>query len=763
LYEHWPIKTDEDLDKLTLKILVGVFKALKLVDRIDDVFSDHFLNFCQAIIKALLEDNEFCWKKPPDIINAKYLNAVAKLDPERLKIATEKLTEIFTILFRDFFPPTLFLMKEDETNSNDPNYFIDYIQEPENLLTNLYDVFLQLKHNNQPLFPQLYRQITDNVLLANGYTEDTYKSGKHLKSALEIKAAPVELARLFLKETTFDVLFCLPVSVPEPQMPPIPDHIRFEHTFVLAASGGGKTTKMYYDVLELLNRPDPASQVIIDPKGTVVQHLSRLACFDPVHGQHKDRLIIIDPSDFKAPPAFNVFKPANESRYNHYDQNTREALETQIIELLAYTFSSRKQSLTPKQGPCFEQVCRLLLRMPEPTITLLFDLLKDQQASKRQSFDSTKPEWKPYVARLPEFAARFFHEDYFTNYVGTRDEIVSRLYGLLGNPSIQRVFGAKHNKFDMFDALQTGKIVIVNVPLAFLGDQGAEMFGKYMIASTLAAAIERLTIPKSQWRPAFLHIDECQLFADDDKTTTLLALAREFKLGITMYTQVLDHFSQLMRSHVLTNTRIKYAARLKSDAGTTARAMGDCDPGILVRAAPDNARGVVKLAGYVDGLMDAPTIVEYPIGAIEREPQMSAETHELLLTRNRERVSRPAQPPSSPAQSSPPPSPPPPPPQASKGRQPEKRNDIPGALYWEVTINPRLAEPGGEMPVVVQRGDQPVKLNIKIPPLTENGTVVRLAGCGHFRSDKTRGDLYVTIKVQSYPEQNPSADEADKW
>ena len=398
------------------------------------------------MIKTILEENEFCWKEPPDIIKVEYLNATAKLDPERLTIATEQLTQVFTILFRDFFSPQLFLIKEVEPTSNDPTYFIDHIREPEHLIASIYEVFLQLKHNDQPLFPQLYRQIGDNVLIANGYTGDTYKPGKSLRGALQIKAPPVQLARLFLKETTFDVLFCLPISIPEIQMPTIPDDIRFEHTFVLAASGGGKTTKMYSDVLELLKRPDPVSQVIIDPKGTVVQHLSRLACFDPVHGQHKDRLIIIDPSDFKAPPAFNVFKPANESRFSQYDQNTREALETQIIELLAYTFSSRKQSLTPKQSPCFEQVCRLLLRMPDPTITLLFDLLKDQQTSKRQSFDCMKPEWKPYVARLPEFAARFFQEDYFTNYVSTRDEIVSRLYGLLGNPSIQRVFGAKHNR-----------------------------------------------------------------------------------------------------------------------------------------------------------------------------------------------------------------------------------------------------------------------------------------------------------------------------
>src|ERR1700688_2202978 len=121
LYETWPIKTDEELEKHVLKILARVFKALHLSDRIDEVFSDDFLNLSQAMTKTILEENEFCWKIPPDIIKVKYLNAAAKLDPERLKIATEKLTDLFTILFRDFFPSTVLLLKEDETNSNDPD------------------------------------------------------------------------------------------------------------------------------------------------------------------------------------------------------------------------------------------------------------------------------------------------------------------------------------------------------------------------------------------------------------------------------------------------------------------------------------------------------------------------------------------------------------------------------------------------------------------------------------------------------------------
>ena len=312
----------------------------------------------------------------------------------------------------------------------------------------------------------------------------------------------------------------------------IDQQIKFDHTLCLASSGAGKTTLMFDEILENLKKSDPPAMVIIDPKGTVLKEISSLACFHPTNGIHKDRLIIIDPSDIEGPPAFNLFKPTNESRAGHYDANARTVLENKVVELLQYIFSSRKQILTGKQAPCFSAVCRLMLKLPDPGLPLLFDILNEQQSEKRQSLENCPALWRAAVARLPELSGRFFKEQYFTNYTSTRDEISSRLYGIVEHPSIQSVFNARENKFDMFEALQTGKTVIVNVPNALLTSAGAELFGRYMIALTLAAAFERITIrDKSKWRPAFLYIDEFQEFADEDKSTELLRLVANTSLA----------------------------------------------------------------------------------------------------------------------------------------------------------------------------------------------------------------------------------------
>jgi hypothetical protein len=194
-----------------------------------------------------------------------------------------------------------------------------------------------------------------------------------------------------------------------------------------------------------------------------------------------------------------------------------------------------------------------------------------------------------------------------------------------------------------------------------------------------------------------------------------------------MFTHILDNFSIVMRAAVLTNTRTKYAAGLKNDAATMARAMGDCDPALLGVSPTDTH---VQLAWFVDGKMDVPVIMQYPRGAITKEPKMSDDRHNLLLDRNRQRVSSPTQsqpqskaPPAAASQPeqyhtnpAPPPSQPrtapaaPSPPTPPMPNDTTKLRDRTGALDWELTINPRIAEAGGEIPLVVQRAGQPVKI-----------------------------------------------------
>jgi hypothetical protein len=137
------------------------------------------------------------------------------------------------------------------------------------------------------------------------------------------------------------------------------------------------------------------------------------------------------------------------------------------------------------------------------------------------------------------------------------------LYDVISKPEIMAMFNASACKLSLFDCLQSGKIVLVNSGLASLGIETSELLGRYFISQTLTAAYTRITVPKSQWRPAFLFIDEFQDFADPEMTPRMLRLAREYNLGIfiahqNMYCEELD---DKLRTAISTNTTVKYCAK----------------------------------------------------------------------------------------------------------------------------------------------------------------------------------------------------------
>ena len=108
----------------------------------------------------------------------------------------------------------------------------------------------------------------------------------------------------------------------------------------------------------------------------------------------------------------------------------------------------------------------------------------------------------------------------------------------------------------MFDAMQNGKVVLINTSKALLKSDASALFGRYMIALTIKAAFERVTTAAR--KPAFLIVDEAAEYFDDN-VETLLSQARKFNLGVVLAHQHLDQLSTGLRSSVAANTSIKLA------------------------------------------------------------------------------------------------------------------------------------------------------------------------------------------------------------
>ncbi len=466
------------------------------------------------------------------------------------------------------------------------------------------------------LFDLIRAQLERNFATASGKTlEELQSRPGSVIPPTDSKLAPAEVVSTYLYGTAFTELFSLKLPFA------IPEHIRFEHTHILAGSGHGKTQTLQHLIRADLAQPNPPGLVIIDSQGDMIRKISRLAVFNEALA---DKLIIIDPRDVDHPPALNMFD-VNLDRIRRYGTADREQILNGVIELYEYFFGSLLGAeLTQKQTLIFRYLARLMIYIPAATIRTMIELM-----------DDTKP-YQPIIDKLPESTRLFFNKEFGDrSYTETKTQIKRRLYGIIENQTFERMFSAPKNRIDIPTALNEGKVVLVNTAKDFL-KAGSSILGRYFIALTLQAALERAAIPENQRHPAFLYIDEAAEYFDNN-IDNLLNQARKYKLGMVMAHQYLDQLAGGLRASIASNTSIKLAGGVSDrDARSMAPDMRTTPTFIL-----EQHKGAKEthFACYLRNVTPTALSLAVPFGTMEQEPIMSDEAYRKLLQTNRARVS----------------------------------------------------------------------------------------------------------------------------
>jgi hypothetical protein len=461
---------------------------------------------------------------------------------------------------------------------------------------------------HQRLFAEWQHQIAE---------DQSDRDKEHIKIQDQIiKLAAEEKERRALQDAHDEML--------EPK--PIPFKYGFDHTHIIGSSGQGKSTLIIKHVLDYLLSPERPALVVIDPKGTMVNDLRMIESFSPTSQLYTEghwefpHLIVIDPTLFA--PALNLFAPPKRT----YSARVNEQLSNNTISLMQYVFSTKGSALTDKQMTCFSFAVALMFTIPNATIHTLLDLMNDP-VPKAGGIPPTSP-FKPYIDKLGPTSKRFFYDSFYnpTEYGATKDQISSRIYGMLRYPTFDAMFSTTQNNVDMFDHLQKGRIVLISSPKSILGTEGSQLFSRYMVALTLQAAFERIAISRDKWNPAFLIIDEAQDVIDEVKTPELLEQAREFKLGVTIAHQnIKGQLPDALFSSISANTRIKYAGtRSSQDATVMARDM-HCEPEFIMK------QPIGSFACFVGGMTEHPFTISLELGDIATYQKMGLSDFDGLV------------------------------------------------------------------------------------------------------------------------------------
>lgn len=463
------------------------------------------------------------------------------------------------------------------------------------------------------LFPKLRKQFEENCANEKRKITDDKRSSREIVGA-------------YLKDTKLKQVFesTVPFTIPISR--------RLEHTAIVGGSGWGKTQLLQSMIVADLKKDNPPAIVVIDSTGAMVKRFQRLAVFNQ---KLKDRLVIIDP-ELNPVPALNMFDISN-PRLQQYDEAMRESIESEIVGLFNYVFSSTENPLTAQQATPFAFLVRLLLSMPGANINTLIELLED---NPKTGYDGAHPIFEAAIERLDPTAQTFFKTQYYSR--GTsearRDQIAQRVYGVIKVPAFQRMFSTV-NRVDMFAELNKGSIILVNTSENLLKEASAT-FGRYMIARTMAAAFERASIPEGDRRPAFLIVDEAAPYFDDT-FEKLLTRVRQFKLGVVIAFQHLEQTSQKLRSAIASSTSVKYAGGVGfTDRAWLAREM-ETNHEFIAAQRKDSREppNWSQFACYVRNFTDSAVSLTVPFYQLENLPEMSDEEHQQLVSRNREHIS----------------------------------------------------------------------------------------------------------------------------
>ena len=472
------------------------------------------------------------------------------------------------------------------------------------------------------LYEDLRAQVENNLLIAHGIDPNDRHNTKPqaLFPTQERTFPPTELVQRYLADTPYEAALTTDISLH------LPREVRFEHCHILGGTGHGKTqliqNLIYQDLIRVQN--GQASVIILDSHGDLINTILNLSLFAP-DNEHSlaDKLVLIDPNDIEHPVALNMFD-AHLERLDDYSAVEQEKILNGTIELYEYIFGALLGAeLTQKQGVMFRYLARLMLAIPNATINTLRELLEDGK------------KYKPYMDQLDGTSRIFFQTQFFhPSFNATKGQMLKRLWGVLANPAFERMFAHPNNNIDLFDAMNGGKVVLINTAKDLLKQEGCEIFGRFFIAMLSQAAMLRAAIPKENRLDTFVYIDEAHDYFDDN-IEHLLNQARKYRVALHLAHQNLGQLNEKLKANIMASTSIKFAGGVSvKDAAILAHEMRT-KAEFLLDMQKRSRR--TEFACFIKNKTQRALKVTVPLGAIEKQPTLSNEAYAVLISQNRER------------------------------------------------------------------------------------------------------------------------------
>lgn len=314
---------------------------------------------------------------------------------------------------------------------------------------------------------------------------------------------------------------------------------RTRHIYVIGKTGMGKST-----LLENMAAQDIQGGegiCFIDPHGKTADLL-----LEYVPKERVRDVIYIAPFDTDYPISFNVLESVDASK-RHL-----------VVSGLMSTFKKIwEDAWSARMEYILTNTLLALLEAPDTTLLGVNRMLSDKAYRNEIISHVTDPSVKSFwVNEFANYTERMAAE--------AVPAIQNKVGQFTANPLIRNMIGQARSSFDFRQAMDTRKIIIINLSKGRIGDENMKLLGGLLVTKIYLAAMSRADVPDRviKMLPNFyLFVDEFQNFANAS-FADILSEARKYKLNLTIAHQYIEQMDEVVRPAVFGNVGTMIAFRV---------------------------------------------------------------------------------------------------------------------------------------------------------------------------------------------------------
>ncbi|USN54534.1 MAG: TraM recognition domain-containing protein [Candidatus Peribacteria bacterium] len=349
---------------------------------------------------------------------------------------------------------------------------------------------------------------------------------------------------------------------------------------------------------------------VIDPHGDLIDDVMA-----HIPSRRTNDVILFDVSDLEYPVGFNIMQ--------YKDASEKNLVVSGMMAVFARIWEG---SWSSRMEYILRNVLMSVIEYPNATLMHVIRVMTDEPFKK---------EVLSYVTDA--VVLKFWKDEYDKWQDKYKSEavapIINKIGQFLSSPIVRNIFGQPQTKMSLREAMDEGKIILINLSKGKIGEDNASMIGSFLVTKFQIDAMSRADLNFKDRKDFYLYIDEFQNFATDS-FASILSEARKYRLSLIVANQFTSQIQENVRDAIFGNVGTIVSFGLGYDDATI---MSSQFKEIVT---PNDLISLPKFKAYIKLMVDGVTTDSFSMATFPLpQPDASAEIKDKIRLQSRQRYS----------------------------------------------------------------------------------------------------------------------------